>query len=50
MFSFSRQLTEREITLRVGTKTVVLALAVRVVKLAFGNKFLILNNVYFILG
>ena len=34
--------------LKVGTGTIVSALVVGVVKLEFGNKFLVLNNVYYI--
>ena len=50
MLSSSRELAKREFTLRVSTGMIVSTLAMGVVKLAFRNKILVLNNVYFSLG
>ena len=48
MLSSSRELADGEQTMRVGTGEVVSVRAVGVVKLYFRNKFLILDNVYYI--
>ena len=50
MLSSSRELADREVTMRVGNGEVVSAKAVRVARLNFRNKFLVLNNVFFIPG
>ena len=50
MLSFSRELTDRDITMRVDNGVVISAKAVGVARLNFRNKFLVLNNVFFILG
>ena len=49
MLSSSRELADREVTMRVGSGEVVLAKAVGVARLNFRNKFLVLTNVVFIL-
>ena len=50
MLSSSRELADRNVTTRVGSGEVVSAKAVGVARLNFMNKFLVLNNVFFILG
>ena len=50
MLSSSRELADRDITMRVGNGEVVSKKAVGVARLNFRNKFLVLNNVFFILG
>ena len=50
MLSSSRELTDRDVTMRVGSGEVVSAKAVGVARLNFRNKFFVLNNVFFILG
>ena len=50
MLSCSRELVNRDIIMRVGSGGVVLAKAVGVARLNFRNKFLVLNNVFFIPG
>ena len=50
MLSSSRKLAEGDVTMRVGSGAIVSAKAVGEARLSFRNKFLILNNVYFILG
>ena len=47
MLSSSRELDDREVTMRVGSGEVVSAKAVGVAYLNFRNKFLVLNNVFF---
>ena len=47
MLSSSRELADRDITMRVGSGEVVSAKAVGVAHLNFRNKFLVLNNVFF---
>ena len=49
MLSSSRELADREVTMRVGSGEVVLEKAVGVARLNFRNKFLVLTNVVFIL-
>ena len=46
----ARKLKEKEFTLRVGNGESVSAKAVREARLVFGNKYLFLDNVYFILN
>ena len=48
MLSSSRELADRDVTMRVGSGEVVSAKAVGVAHLNFRNKFLVLNNVFFI--
>ena len=50
MLSSSRELADGDVTLRVGNGEIVSAKAVGVARLDFRNKFLVLNNVYFIPG
>ena len=50
MLSSSRELANRDVTMRVGSEEVVSAKAVGVARLNFRNKFIVLNNVFFILG
>ena len=50
MLSFSRELADREIIMRVGNGEVVSATTEGVARLNFRNKFLVLNNVFFIPG
>ena len=50
MLSSSRELANRDVTMRVGSGEVISAKAVGVALLNFRNKFLALNNVFFILG
>ena len=50
MLSSLRELADRDVTMRVGSGEVVLAKAVGVARLNFRNKFLVLNNVFFISG
>ena len=50
MLSSLRELTDRDVTMRVGSGEVVSAKAVGVARLYFRNKFLVLNNVFFIPG
>ena len=50
MLSSSREFADRDITMRVGSGEVISAKAVGVTRLNFRNKFLVLNNVFFIPG
>ena len=50
MLSSSRELSDRDVTMRVASGEVVLAKPVGVARLNFRNKFLVLNNVFFIPG
>ena len=50
MLSSSRELVDRDVTMRVGGGEVVTAKTVGVACLNFRNKFLVLNNVFFIPG
>ena len=50
MLSSSRELADRDVTMRVGSGEVISAKAVGVARLNFRNKFLVLNNVFFIPG
>ena len=50
MLSSSRELADKDVTMRVGSGEVVSAKAVGVARLNFRNKFLVLNNVFFIPG
>ena len=50
MLSSSRELADRDVTMRVGSGDVVSAKAVGVAHLNLRNKFLVLNNVFFIPG
>ena len=50
MLSYSRELVDRDVTMRVGSGEVVSAKAWGVAYLHFRNKFLVLNNEFFILG
>ena len=50
ILSSSRELADRDVTMRVSSGEVVLAKAVGVARLNFRNKFLVLNNVFFIPG
>ena len=50
MLSSLRELTDRDVTMRVGSGEVVSAKAVGVTRLNFRNKFIVLNNVFFISG
>ena len=50
MLSSSRELADRDVTMRVGSGEVVSAKAVGVARLNLRNKFLVLNNVFFIPG
>ena len=50
MLSSSRALAHRDVTMRVGSGEVVSTKAVGVACLNFRNKFLVLNNVFFIPG
>ena len=50
MLSSSRELANKDITMRVGSGVVILAKAVGVSHLNVRNKFLVLNNVFFIPG
>ena len=47
MLSSSRELANRDITMRVGSGEVISAKAVGVARLNFRNKFPVLNNVFF---
>ena len=47
MLSSSRELVDREITMRVGSGEVVSVKVVGVARLNFRNKFIVLNNVFF---
>lgn len=48
LLSSSRELSDGELTMRVGNGATISAKAVRTARLSFEEKFLILNNVYFI--
>ena len=48
MLSYSRELADRDVTMRVGSGEVVSSKAVGIARLNFRNKFLVLNNVFFI--
>ena len=48
MLSSSRELADRDVTMRVGSGEVVSAKGVGVARLNFRNKFLVVNNVFFI--
>ena len=50
MLRSSRELTDRDVTMRVGSGEVVSAKTVGVARLSLRNKFLVLNNVFFIPG
>ena len=50
MLSSSRELANKDVTMRVGSGVVILAKAVGVSHLNVRNKFLVLNNVFFIPG
>ena len=50
MLSSSRELAYRDATMRVGSGEVISVKAVGVALLNFRNKFLVLNNVFFIPG
>ena len=50
MLSSSRELADRDVTMRVGSGEVVSAKAVGVARLNLRNKFLVLNNAFFIPG
>ena len=50
MLSSSRELSDRDVTMSVVSGEVILAKAVGVARLYFRNKFLFLNNVFFIPG
>ena len=50
MLSSSRELSDRDVTMRVGSGEVVSTKAVGVTRLNFRNKFHVLNNVFFIPG
>ena len=50
MLTRARKLKLKEFILRVGNRESALAEAVREARLVFGNKYLLLNNVYFILN
>ena len=50
MLSSSRELSNRDVTMRVGSEEVVSAKVVGVAHLNLRNKFLVLNNVFFIPG
>ena len=50
MLSSSRELTDRDVIMRVGSGEVVSTKVVGVTRLNFRNKFLVLNNVFFIPG
>ena len=50
MLTKARKLKEKEFTLRVGNRESVLAEAVREARLVFENKYLLLNDIYFILN
>ena len=50
MLSSSRELADRDVTMRVGSGEVISTKAVGVVRLNLRNKFLVLNNVFFIPG
>ena len=50
MLSASRELADRDVTMRVGNGEVASAKAVGVARLNFRNKFLVLNNIFFIPG
>ena len=50
MLSSSREIADKDVTMRVGSGEVVSAKAVGVACLNFRNKFLVLNNVFFIPG
>ena len=50
MLSSSRELADRDVTMRVSSGKVVSAKAEGVARLNFRNKFLVLNNVFFIPG
>ena len=50
MLSSSRELADRDITMRVGSGEVISTKVVGVARLNFKNKFLVLNNVFFIPG
>ena len=47
MFSSSRELADRDVTMRVGSGQVISAKAMGVAHLNLRNKFLVLNNVFF---
>ena len=50
MLTSSRELADKDVTMRVGSGEVVSVKAVGVARLNFRNKFLVLNNVFFIPG
>ena len=50
MLSSSRELADRDVTMRIGSGEVISAKAVGVACLNFRNKFIVLNNVFFIPG
>ena len=50
MLSSSRELADRDVTMRVGSGEVVLTKAVGVSRLNFRTKFLVLKKVFFIPG
>ena len=50
MLISSRELADRDVTIRVGSGEVISAKAMGVTRLNFRNKFLVLNNVFFIPG
>ena len=50
MLCSSRELADRDVTMRVGSEEVVSAKVVGVARLNFRNKFLVLKNVFFIPG
>ena len=50
MLSYSRELADRDVTMRVGNGQVISAKVVGVTRLNFRNKFLVLNNLFFIPG
>ena len=49
MLSSSREIADRDITMRVGSGEVVSAKVAGVARLNFRNKFLVLNNVFLFL-
>ena len=50
MLSYSRELADRDVTMRVGSGEVVSEKSMGVARLNYRNKFLVLNNVFFIPG
>ena len=50
MLSSSRELADRDVTMRFGSGEVILAKTMGVAHLNFRNKFIILNDVFFIPG